>query len=576
MTTGSAGGKHTDPAISSRSVDWALLVTLPIYLIAVVVLWWAILSRTGEISYTVDDAYIHGTLAKNLIASGTFGIVPGEFAAASSSPLWTLLLALVFSVTGPGPWIPALLATLFGALTIERSNSLLGSLSLGAVTRVVVILMALAYAPVLPILSTGMEHTLHAWTMVGLFASLLGCFREKSSSPANVFVWALLAASARYESLFALPPLLIFLALRRKWTTAFALGCGMALPGLAFAIYSVAHGGFALPNSLIMKGNLAGAGHLRALQLAWDNPHILVLLVLLAAAAGVSHFCRKPAEVMPTWFPVTLMTMIMIHLQLAQLGWFYRYEGYLVMLGLLTAATLLVPLQKWLRGRSIAFSIGVYVVLAAVTFPLGRRCVRATGEIVHAAGNIYDQQYQMALVTRHLGKGARVAVNDLGAVSFLTDARVLDLFGLGDNRLARAKVSRHLAGGSRSAAKNPGAPSFLSIAQLRKLVGLGNSAEPEIPYGAERLQLRLKETRTDFVICYPSWFVGREQLPDTLIPVETWVLGDNLICGGDTVVFYGTSPEAAGKLAAALAAYRAQGAASPRSTNRMQPRVATN
>jgi hypothetical protein len=161
------------------------------------------------------------------------------------------------------------------------------------------------------------------------------------------------------------------------------------------------------------------------------------------------------------------------------------------------------------------------------------RSNRATREIVHAASNIHDQQLQMAKVTRHLGKGARVAVNDLGAVSFLTDARVLDLYGLGDNRLARAKHS-----------------------------GV---------YGADCLKARLAEEGVDFVIYYPGWFLPPDQLPTSLILVETWILGDNLICGDDTVGFYGTSPEAAVKMAAALEAYRVKSPPSPRSTNRMHP-----
>jgi hypothetical protein len=555
----------------SRPADRSLLVVTAVYLIAAVSMWWAIHRRTGELSYTIDDAYIHGTLAKNIVANGTFGIIPGEFAAASSSPLWTLLMALVFSVTGPVAWMPAVLGTLFGALAIERANSLLRTLGIGSVTRVVVILMTLACAPVLPILSTGMEHTLHAWTMVGLFASLLGFFQKEGGSLGAVFVWAMLAAGARYESLFALPPLLIFLAVRRRWAAAFALGCGMTLPVLAFAIFSVAQGGFPLPNSLIMKGNLVGAGKVRALQLALDNPHVLVLLLLLTAATVAGQINRKPDEEKPVWLPVSLIAMVLIHLQLAQLGWFYRYEGYLIVLGLIAAATLLVPLGDWLRGRSMALSVGVYVILAAATFPLLRRSVLATGQIVHAAGNIHDQQGQMALVARQLGKEARVAVNDLGAVSFLSDAHVLDLFGLGDNRLTRARVVQHFPKKARVADKDPGLFSFLSGAHVRDLVGLGEVATPDLPYGADRLAGRLEEERTDYVICYPGWFRKPNQLPDTLIPVEAWVLADNWVCGSDTVVFYGTSPEAADKLAAALEAYRPKAAADPQSTNRMHP-----
>lgn len=516
-----------------READWSLVVMMAIYLVAVMVMWRAIHNRTGEISYTLDDAYIHATIAKNLSAHGTFGIIPGEFAAASSSPLWSLLLALVFAVIGIHSWIPAVLATLFGALIIGHSNSLLKGIDTGPVARVVVVILAVAYAPLLPILSTGMEHTFHAWALLGLFTSLIAVSRETRRNPGSVFVWAVLAAGARYESLFALPPLLIWLALRRKWSVALELAGGMALPVLGFAAYSVTHGGYALPNSLMLKGNIEGAWNLRALRLLFDNRHLLILVVLLVIATVVGIFNGNRRNERLAWLPVTVIAMILIHLQLAQLGWFWRYEGYLVILGMVAASTLLAPLRDWLRGRSLAVSLPVYTLLMYATLPLYLRCISAIGMIVHAAGNIRDQQLQMARVVRHLGEGARVAVNDLGAVSFFTDARVLDLWGLGDNRIARAKRN-HI-------------------------------------HGDTYLKARLAETRTDFVICYPSAFEPPNRLPASLIAVETWKLRDNLICGSDTVVFYGTSPQAAEKMAAALDRYRADSKPDPRSTNEMHP-----
>ncbi|MES2921847.1 MAG: hypothetical protein V4819_09880 [Verrucomicrobiota bacterium] len=523
--------ERTTPANEPRqATDWSLLISLAIFLIAVLSMWWAIHNRTGEISYTVDDSYIHGTLSKNLSDHGSFGIVPGEFSAASSSPLWTVLLAIVFLVTGPQTWVMAGMATLFGALTIERANALMKSLRVGPVERVIVILAALIYAPMLPIISTGMEHTLHTWTMMGLFACLVGVSRGVTK-PGVLFMWAVLAAGARYESLFVLPPLLIWLALRRKWRSAIELGIGMAVPVVGFAIYSVLHGGYVLPNSLMLKGNFGTAFKIKAFKVMMENQYMAVLVGLLILATIIGFLNRKRSGENLTWLTISVLMTILIHLQLAQLGWFYRYEGYLIILGLIAAATMLPAVRDWLRGRPLALAMPVYILLAFATLPLAWRARKANPEIVQAAGNIHDQQVQMAMVTRHLGKDARVAVNDLGAVSFLTDARVLDLYGLGDNSLARAKVDR--------------------------------------VYGSAKIQSRLEETRTDFVICYPSWFTGPQKLPETLIPVETWYLDNNLICGGEKVVFYATSPQAALKMGTALNAYRAEHKINPLSTNRM-------
>ncbi len=493
-------------------------------------MWWAIHNRTGHFGYTVDDAYIHGTISKNIAAHGSFGIIPGEFAAVSSSLLWSVLMGVIFFVTGPQLWIPGLLATLFGALTVERCNSLLKSLGVGPLTRFVVVVVALAYAPVLPILSTGMEHMLHAWTIVGLFACLLK-FSRSETNLVWLFIWAALAAGARYESLFALPPIMIWLALRGKWGGVFALGFGMALPVVGFGIYSILHGGYVLPNSLMLKGNLSGAWKLKAFQVLVENQYMLVVVGFLTIATVVLLLRKKPPNAGLAWMPASVIAMILIHLQLAQLGWFYRYEGYLVILGVTVSGVLLPPLRDWARTLPVAFVLPVYVLLGFATLPLAWRASRAGGEIVRAAGNIHDQQFQMAALTRYLGEGARVGVNDLGAVSFLSDARVLDLWGLGDNKIARAKVNRE--------------------------------------FGADVLKTRIEETRTDYVICYPSWFGDDEKLPAALIPVSSWKLENNLICGSDTVVFYGTSPEAAGKLAAAMAAYRAELEPDPQSDNRI-------
>ncbi|MES2921846.1 MAG: hypothetical protein V4819_09875 [Verrucomicrobiota bacterium] len=514
-----------------KKFDWILLISMSVYLVAVISMWAGIYQRTGGIDYTVDDAYIHGTLAKNIVQHGTFGIIPGQFASASSSLLWTFLMAAAFVVTGAQAWVPAIMATLFGALVVERCNSLLKKIGVAPIERLVVVVMALAYAPVLAIISTGMEHTLHAWLILCLISSLVEISQGKAVRPGTIFLWAALAAGARYESLFLLPPLLLWLAYRGKWKTAFELGFGMALPVVGFAAYSLTHGGHALPNSLMIKGHFDGASKLRALQLLSENAYLAVIAVLLVISTSVCFLNRRMREQRLMWLPVSALAMFLIHLQLARLGWFWRYEGYLIILGLTTASLLLVALRGWLEGRSRVLAAVIYLFLMIGTVPLFSRSIEATLQIVHAAGNIHDQQVQMAMLARHLGKDARIAVNDLGAVSFFADAHVLDLYGLGDNPLARAKHDKE--------------------------------------YGAASLKARMEEERIDYVICYAELFGPPNELPKNLIAISFWVLEENLICLYDTVTFYGTSPAAAAKLTEAMNAYRAESRSDKKSTNKI-------
>ena len=68
---------------------------IALYLALVGILLWLSLARTGGMFvYAQDDPYIHLALARTLADHGVWGIRPTEFASASSSPLWTLLLAV--------------------------------------------------------------------------------------------------------------------------------------------------------------------------------------------------------------------------------------------------------------------------------------------------------------------------------------------------------------------------------------------------------------------------------------------------------------------------------------------------
>ncbi len=68
----------------------------------------------GRLGFPLDDAWIHQTYARNLARYGRFEYIPGVSSAGSTSPLWTLLLALGY-LSG----VPYLLWTyLLGGLSL--------------------------------------------------------------------------------------------------------------------------------------------------------------------------------------------------------------------------------------------------------------------------------------------------------------------------------------------------------------------------------------------------------------------------------------------------------------------------
>ena len=62
----------------------------------------------GALVYALDDAYIHMSIARNFVEQGVWGITPYAYSSTSSSPLWTLLIAISY-VPGVNEITPLLL-----------------------------------------------------------------------------------------------------------------------------------------------------------------------------------------------------------------------------------------------------------------------------------------------------------------------------------------------------------------------------------------------------------------------------------------------------------------------------------
>jgi hypothetical protein len=84
--------------------------------------------NNGTFVYPLDDAYIHIAVSRNVALHGVWGISPTVFSGASSSPLWTLLLALVVKIAGVHITTPLVLNALAGLGILYLASWLLGRL----------------------------------------------------------------------------------------------------------------------------------------------------------------------------------------------------------------------------------------------------------------------------------------------------------------------------------------------------------------------------------------------------------------------------------------------------------------
>ena len=401
----------------------------------------------GHLVYPLDDAYIHMAVARNLAEHGVWGVTRHGFTSSTSSLAWPLLLAAAFSVFGAADALPLALNVLAGLACLAVAGAALAPHP--AWWRLGILIALVLVTPLPTLVLAGMEHTLHVCVALALAVLVARVVESDGPRRKGALPLALLAALAtalRFESLFLCAAAALVLALHRRIALAATVAGAGAIPPLAYAIISIARGWYPLPNSVLLKGarfdltTSAGIVDLmggRSLRLLAQTPHLLALVVVCLALLAFAGRTARPT------LPALVVIASVLHLQFADTGWLYRYEAYLVALGILAVGVCAPPVLAAVRsataeGGRLAL-VAAACLAGVLAYPLVERAVRAAVETPRAAKNIYDQQYQMGLFLRRFYPGAVVAVNDIGAVSYLADVHLLDLYGLASMDVARAR-----------------------------------------------------------------------------------------------------------------------------------------
>lgn len=395
----------------------------------------------GQLIYPLDDTYIHMGMAKNLAAHGVWGITRYEFSSSSSSPLWTTLLAGVDKLIGVRELAPLVLNAICAAWLLVLADRVLRRWSVPSVPRAIALVAFVMVLPLPALVLMGMEHVLHLLLSLAFAACAIDMLiHDEDRSGAKAISLCLLGAllgASRYEGFFLVGFVCLLLAVRRRPVLGVVLGLVSLVPLGAFGAFSLAHGSPFLPNSLLLK---AGGDQSSAWQVLFKRPAAadlelfrrtpaLIVLMTASAIGAVAAVWRRRRF----WTPevlacVMLAGMLALHAHFAftSLFWVYRHDAYLVGFGII-AAVLTVAGLGWPAGAGLA-AAGLAGLLYLNAAP---------GEWWSSAQTLaqvrtnYLEHYRAAeFIARHYPSGP-VVVNDIGAVSYLTDARLLDMFGLG-------------------------------------------------------------------------------------------------------------------------------------------------
>ena len=410
----------------------------------------SVISRSTSVApgfvYPLDDTYIHLALARTLAESGVWGLMPTDPAAASSSPLWTLVLALFYAVT-PAAWqgallyLPLLLNLAFGIVLIRLAARLLPDTT----SKPLHLLIFWIGVPLPVIALLGMEHLLHLMLMLGLLRAVLATVDGlPEASLLRIAIWTALFATARYESLLLLAPLgLALLAIRRP-AAAVVMALAAAVPLIAFGLCWVDAGGWLVPNSLLLKGTgavdhpdllgrLASIPEQFGVRIRSTTGKLLALLM----AASVLVLARIPAP-RPRRLVVLIasaITATLLQITFGDIGWLYRYEAWLIGLNLLALFAATASLSPDQPRLQLAVAAATVLLAAGLAY----RDLKAGSMAIKATDNRRWEHFPVAHLLRDHFRDVPVMVNDIGLVTYIRGARAIDLFGLGHNAPVRLR-----------------------------------------------------------------------------------------------------------------------------------------
>ena len=449
--TPSGAAPHTSASRALVESAWRSPVLLPavVFLASVAAALRASMPLTeGRLVYALDDAYIHMAVARNLASHGVWGCTPYHFASASSSLLWTFGLGVLDRLLQVHDWIPLALNVVLALATLGIANQALLRFGAPPLLRATALLGIVLAFPLAGMVLIGMEHILHLLLTIAFAAAAVAALTSAVGSPRAerrrtllLSVLGALLGASRYEGFFLIGLVGLALLARRQVLRAAAIGVASLVPVAAFGAWSVAQGSYFLPNPLMVKAVGESASTLTALLKPFGsedleflrNDRAMPILLGLAVVGALAHWRRgRSVFRSPVLFPLLLAGMILLHAHFvfSPLYWAYRYDAYLVGFGVFVAAIVLAELEtpkRLPRGTLPALLVAVLVPLVADV----REGLLPSAEIRGIRGT-YLEQYQTAQFIRRYYPADAVIVNDLGAVTYYTQARILDLVGLGD------------------------------------------------------------------------------------------------------------------------------------------------
>lgn len=467
---------------------------------------WRIAGTTAFDVFPLDDPWIHLHFARNLAEGHGFSYNPGTPVAGSTAPLWTLLLGGALAVFGSHAEVAkglGVVAALGAALAARRlGERWTGDAGLGVVAGVVTALSG----PVVWGALSGMEVALAA-----LLVTTALCL--SAAAPAWMAAALLgLATLTRPEAVLLVPLVVLAGPLRpRRVLILLGVVAAVLVPWIAF---NLATTDSALPATASAKvsGGLVGllTGRREPLVKAllerpwqfevewvewlWQVNVLLPALVLV----GLWALWRRRSDAREWWPAAVLVAHPLAMALLAPFrGPGFQEGRYSIQLLPLAVVVALVAVADLTTAASWARRLAVVAFVLASLAALWP----AASRYAWAVQNIEAMQVRLGRwVSAETPAAARLAVNDVGAIAYVSRREIVDLMGL-----------------------------------------VTPAISPYRREGDAGVLRYLERACPDYLIVFPGWFPEMSARDDLFTPVERVLLRHNTVAGSDEMVVYETA-----------------------------------
>lgn len=411
----------------------------------------------GRNGFPLDDPWIHLTYARCLHDHHSFTFFPGEPSTqGSTSPLYTGLLALGFSVTRNEKILSYALGVLFHALFLA-ALALWAERRLGDARWAALAVLLVGLDANIAVLSvSGMETSLFLFLVAGAFLARARGQRLLTATALGLAVWV------RPDGLILVVLLGLVAALDRLLVRgagktghlgtrggAAARGPGVIVPVawrpvlvLAFMLaayfaFNIAVGHALLPNTFAAKTAYYRPNPRRlflAMDLApaffRDGWVVLAPLALVGIGREAVRFVRRLPS---AWRGEAGWTLGLPLAYFVLLPFAHRFSRYLIpavpafaLLGI----GVLQDLVRVVSRRRVALGVGAAV--AAMMLVLQIRDAPRTARVYAGLCQYHYVRHERTgrWLAEHTPPGAVVATHDIGAIAFYSQRRVVDVLGL--------------------------------------------------------------------------------------------------------------------------------------------------